>query len=539
MLSYSLLLTAGRSDKGIKQLSRENYDKAEGIFKEALSEDSNDIVAQYGLAVIYARENSNTFKPEKAYQHISEVLTTDNNTALGELGITKANIIFIQDKLVRYFYTKATVENTIEGYKEFLFKYSNTKYTEPIKSKLYVKALGLARQAKSIDAYNEYIEAYPESNKFLEEAIAERNKLAFEQARQANTTVAFDSFLVAYPNAVEKDEIMALRNEKAYLELLESKNELQNVKLNQKQLELEKQVSERNTLIVGLVMVLLLSIISIIGFLQTRKAKNEIAQQKKLVDIKNAKITDSIKYAKYIQDAILPSHKLVKEYIAESFILYKPKDIVSGDFYWMENINQKTIFAAVDCTGHGVPGAIMSMVGHNGLNKAVHGHNFIKPSDILDSLNKTVNDTLSRNHNENQVKDGMDIALCMLDLKNMKLQYSGAHNPLFFVRNNELTVIKADKHPIGSYLNGELKRFKNHEIELQRGDSFYIFSDGYPDQFGGTPKKKYMIKNFKKLLLSINDKHMEEQRELLDQEFMNWKGEINQTDDVCVIGVRV
>ncbi len=267
--------------------------------------------------------------------------------------------------------------------------------------------------------------------------------------------------------------------------------------------------------------------------------KMEAIFQKELVEEKNKEILDSINYAKRIQTAILPPDKLVKQYLADSFILYKPKDIVAGDFYWMEPQKDRVLFAAADCTGHGVPGAMVSVVCNNGLNRSVREHGLKDPGQILDKTREIVIAEFEKS--EEEVKDGMDIALCSLEGNTLK--YAGANNPLWIVRKgaSEIEEIKANKQPIGKYADPQ--PYTTHTIELQKGDTIYIFSDGYADQFGGERGKKFKATNFKKLILSIQNQPIEQQKKSIDDAFENWKDwggqPIEQLDDVCVIGLRV
>ena len=264
----------------------------------------------------------------------------------------------------------------------------------------------------------------------------------------------------------------------------------------------------------------------------------EVVAQKEIIEQKNKDITDSINYAKRIQDAILPPEEVVDKYLKDAFILYKPKDIVSGDFYWAEQSDGKFVYAAVDCTGHGVPGALMSMVGNNALNRTVKEFHLSKPAEILDKLNELVSETLRQEEDSDaSVKDGMDISVCCIDFKNNTLEFAGAHNPLYMIRDGELTEYKANKQPIGPYI----KRvpFENHKIKTKKGDVFYISSDGFPDQFGGPKGKKFMSRRFKELLLEIHENPMKNQLDILDQAFLDWRGDKKQLDDVCVIGVRI
>jgi serine phosphatase RsbU (regulator of sigma subunit) len=263
------------------------------------------------------------------------------------------------------------------------------------------------------------------------------------------------------------------------------------------------------------------------------KAENSVVEYATQLQVKNQEIIDSISYAKRIQLAILPSKKLMNELLPNSFVLYKPKDIVAGDFYWLEPKDGSILFAAADCTGHGVPGAMVSVICNNGLNRSVREHGLSVPGEILNKTREIVIQEFEKS--EDEVKDGMDIALCALN--GMKLSYAGAHNPLWIIREGELLTFKADKQPIGKHL--DYVPYHTHEVDLQKGDVIYVFSDGYADQFGGEKGKKFRTSNMKKLLLSIYEKPMQEQKELLNQTFETWQGDLEQLDDVCVIGVRV
>jgi serine phosphatase RsbU (regulator of sigma subunit) len=235
----------------------------------------------------------------------------------------------------------------------------------------------------------------------------------------------------------------------------------------------------------------------------------------------------------------LPPDSFVNSTLKEHFIFYLPKDIVSGDFYWMSKINNKAYVAAVDCTGHGVPGAFMSIVGHDQLNYAVNVVGAKKPAEILNALNEGVTRTLRQSKGEMSVKDGMDIALCGIDYNNKKLEYAGAFNPLYMVRDNELTQVDANKFPVGAFVGESLQVFTNHEIDVQEGDVFYIFSDGYQDQFGGPKNKKFLTKRFRELLVEISGNPMDKQKEILEKRFLEWKKDVVQVDDILVIGIRI
>lgn len=263
----------------------------------------------------------------------------------------------------------------------------------------------------------------------------------------------------------------------------------------------------------------------------------EVAYTK--IEIQNKHITDSIRYAKRIQTAILPPDQLVKQLLPDAFILYKPKDIVSGDFYWLAQKDGRVMFSAVDCTGHGVPGAFMSIVGNDQLAYIVNVKGILTPGQILDELNVGVTNSLRHESSHTSVKDGMDIALCSLDFKTRKLDFAGAFNPLYLIRNNELIEVKGDKSPIGSHEPGDLNQYTNHEMDLLPGDTIYVFSDGFADQFGGPMNKKLMYKRFRQILLEIQNNSMEKQKALLEKNLFDWMGTNEQVDDILVIGVKI
>ncbi|MCK4662081.1 MAG: SpoIIE family protein phosphatase [Bacteroidales bacterium] len=264
----------------------------------------------------------------------------------------------------------------------------------------------------------------------------------------------------------------------------------------------------------------------------------EVVAQKEEIEEKNKHIMDSIYYAKRIQNALLPPKEMVSKALPEHFILFKPRDIVSGDYYWLGKTGGNTVIVAADCTGHGVPGAFMSMLGVAFLNEIVSKSETIMANEILNQLREHVMTSLRQTGKEGEAKDGMDMALCIIDHNKMKLQFSGANNPLYLIRNKELIQYKADRMPIGIYI--KTQAFENTEIQLEKDDSIYIFSDGFVDQFGGEKGRKFKSKPFKKLLVDIQDKTMKEQYEILDNTIEDWKGPVQeQIDDILVIGIKI
>ncbi|HAR19844.1 MAG TPA: hypothetical protein DCR46_04235 [Cytophagales bacterium] len=274
----------------------------------------------------------------------------------------------------------------------------------------------------------------------------------------------------------------------------------------------------------------------------------EVVRQKEEITAQNHKlekiykhVTDSIHYAKRIQNSILPPINLIQKSLPQTFVLYKPKDIVSGDFYWFEHVGDDIIIASVDCTGHGVPGALMSMIGNNILNQAIIKYGAKDAAILVDELNQGVASALRIGQDATNAKDGMDISLCRINFKENILQYAGAFNPLYLIRNGELIEVKADKFPIGFYVEDPDKKYTNHYFEIQENDIFYLFTDGYADQFGGPNGKKFMYRQFKELLQRIHSMPVELQHDILDSSIEDWKkmGDVEQLDDIQVIGVRL
>lgn len=266
------------------------------------------------------------------------------------------------------------------------------------------------------------------------------------------------------------------------------------------------------------------------------RAYQEIARQRQELENKNRSITDSLIYASYMQQALLPSEEYFKSIIPDSFIFYKPKDIVSGDFYWLTKRKGKIFIVAADCTGHGVPGAFMSMIGVELLNKIILDQDIEQPSEILKILGRGLERTFNTaSEVKSLLKTGMDMGLCAIDEKKGEMQYSGAFLPLYIIRDNKLTEIKGERLTIG--LMGELS-FINHSMKIHEGDIIYLFTDGYADQFGGPNDKKFMYRRFRHLLLTIHTFPLEEQKMIINESMDTWKMGADQVDDMLVIGIK-
>lgn len=333
----------------------------------------------------------------------------------------------------------------------------------------------------------------------------------------------------------------------------EKELQLQKSKLNEQNAELKKQRTEKIALFIGLSLLILLAVVLVRSNKNMKRAHTIISRQKKIVEEqkeavenqkeiveeKNKNITDSINYAKRIQNALLQSEKEIKVFLPDYFILFKPKDIVSGDFYWFYEKEGLLYFSVVDCTGHGVPGAFMSMLGLNFLNDILQTEQVTSPAYILNRLSEKVIERLKQKDIESQTRDGMDMALCSLLLSKNKLQFSGANNPLIIIRNKQIIQMDADRTPIGHQGIEEVKEFTTKEMDVESGDCIYLFSDGYSDQFGGEKGKKFKVKKLIEILNDNSEKPMHIQKQILEKTFSDWKGNMEQVDDVCIVGVKL
>ncbi len=412
-----------------------------------------------------------------------------------------------------------------------------------------LKAEALQKENELKLVMNERALERSEKDRLAQSLALERERyvlgLREQEVRSLRQQQAIDSLLIKQKN----DEALALEQEKQILE----KDKLQ------KETELKNERLARQ-LAVGIgSLVLLVSLIILLSLLSTRKKnrllaeskreiekinadleiKNtEILEQKDIIEQKNQSITDSIQYASRIQAAVLPPPDFLNEWEIDNFILYKPKDIVSGDFYWGTKKQNKIIVAAGDCTGHGVPGAFMSMLGHAFLEEIVNTRKIENAAMILNNLRDEIINTLKQKGISGETRDGMDISLVMIDLKAGVLDFAGANNPLYLIRDSALIKYPPDRMPIGIHFIS-FTPFTNNTIEIRKNDYLYLFSDGYADQFGGTRGKKYMYKPFQNLLLKNHEKPMEKQKEILDTTFEEWKGDYGQVDDVLVIGMKI
>jgi serine phosphatase RsbU (regulator of sigma subunit) len=384
----------------------------------------------------------------------------------------------------------------------------------------------------------------------------------YEKQNDFKKAFTYQNLYLASKENVESDES---KNEILKKELeydFAKRQELQRKDAENRQAVAAAEIKSQKKLTTGAVIALIilsgLILIVFRSYNQKRKANDIISKQKEIVEHKNKEILDSINYAKYIQNALLPSEKVISDLEVDCFILFKPKDIVSGDFYWIHNnptskTNENEVYiAAVDCTGHGVPGALVSVVGNNGLNRCVKEFGIHDTGKILDKLSELVEETFEKS--ENELKDGMDISLLKIksdaaastDNNAVHIQWSGANNPIWIIKNTissrgvenkELIEIKADKQPVGKF--EDRKSFSTNDITLKKGDRLYLFTDGYADQFGGPKGKKFKYRQLEELLLSTAHLDLEIQKQKLEDSFQEWKGNLEQVDDVCIIGISI
>lgn len=405
---------------------------------------------------------------------------------------------------------------------------------------------------------NKEASAYYEKYNTVSKHLQKQEMTAMEnQAKEFEKQVQYKekelkNTLDTLGEVLEQNREMQLANE-----LLNKQNQLSEAE----RLRLEEREKTRKTQISALIVVLLLFLSIVLLVYRQFKAKKkanvllrdqntEIEKQKKELELQNElvnnqkkRITDSIQYAQRIQKAVLPPQDVFRASFKDYFVLYRPKDIVSGDFYWVTRKEDLLIVAAADCTGHGVPGAFMSMLGVAYLNEivnkiAINKHiSALNADEILNQLREMVISSLHQTGDPNEPKDGMDISLCIIDFEHKKLQYAGANNPLYIIRKGEIILLEADKMPVSFHQKRNIP-FTKHDFALQPDDTIYMFSDGFIDQFGGEQGMKYLAKRFRELLLKIHDKPMAEQQFILEKELDTWMGDRQQLDDILVLGLR-
>jgi tetratricopeptide (TPR) repeat protein/serine phosphatase RsbU (regulator of sigma subunit) len=480
----------------------------------------------------------------------------------------------------------AAEENYIKAL-ELARKVGSPELIRNIADKLKIVYADKGDYQKSVQMYDLYIQMKDSINNETTKKASVKSQLKYEfEKKEALAKAEFEKQQALSTLELEKKQILLDRN-KQELVLLSQENALKQLTLNQSQLELKQKEAEgenqkkeveilnkdkklkeaeaaqkeealqRQRLITysfaaGGLLVLGLLFFAVRGYIQKQKDNKVIIQQKKEVEIqkkeaehqkdlvqeKQKEIVDSINYARRLQTAILPPESYIQKYLPDHFVYYQPKDIVAGDFYWMEHVDDVTFFAAADSTGHGVPGALVSVVCSNALNRALFEFGIRDTGKLLDKVTEMVLETFAKSGEE--IKDGMDVSLIAINRKRRTIHWSGANNPLWLIEARNTTgmiEITADKQPIGK--SDDPKPFTSHQLNYNEGDTFYLMTDGFADQFGGPKGKKFKYKQLEELLLSLSSSSLGEQAKVLKQNFNAWKGHLEQIDDVTIIGFRI
>jgi serine phosphatase RsbU (regulator of sigma subunit) len=525
----------------------EECNKALKIEEELKAIDSQSEIWNY-LGMIY-KWSGDTLQAEKAYEKSLEY---------GKLGNHQYNISTATLNLGIIYQDKGEYEKAIRNYEESLAGFKKIGSMNGVSYALNClaitcnllgqpqKALKYARESHELCLQMEYPESLINSSQVLYDTYRRLGKYK-------------EAFEMQSYHFMMKDSVMNIETQKKILKSqleFESKQKLLEVEKVQEQQNLKAAEEKKQQQIIivsvciGLVLVIVFAVFMYKRFKITKRQKilieqkeKETQQQKHLLEEKNKEITDSINYAKRLQEAILPSFMDVKQHLPESFIYYQPKDIVAGDFYWMEVVpavdgGETVLIAAADSTGHGVPGAMVSVVCSNALNRTVLEFGITEPGKILNKTREIVLETFAKSNMD--VKDGMDISLVSIHRQanaGTKIKWAGANNPLWYISKGALHEVKADKQPVGK--TDEPKPFTTHELELAPGDAVYLFTDGFADQFGGPNGKKFKYKPFGELLLKLYAEEPLRQSADINTAFTDWKGNLEQVDDVCIIGIRL
>ena len=540
---------------------QQDYDKAYEFYQkcEAIHLKTNNT---QGLASTYNNMGllfSEKKEPDRSHTYFRKALKYNEEnkndrgvaTASENIGLHFLNYEFDVEKALEYFDRSIAIWRGMNDINSVAITL-DYKVSAMLKQKKYKEcldtanlSLALASQAGSI---------------FSVKQAHEKLYLIYEKINKVPEAYTHYKRFISLRDSLSNDEQLREITEMQMTYEFDKQREVEKLKQELKQSELSDEISRQNTLsliyLISLIFVVICAVVIFRSYRINKNAREKIAFQHLLLEEQNKSIVDSIKYAKHIQEAILPPVEQINTLLPEHFVIYKPKDIVSGDFYWVEEKNGKTYMAVIDCTGHGVPGAFMSIVGRNGLNEAMN--NLVDPtsSQILDFLNNYVNNTLNQTLENSTIRDGMDIALCIIDKKKNTIQYSGANNPLWIVRSGEVMAeskenlsffgpdkrgqeYKADKQPVGNFVDAVPHPFTCSEIKLQKGDMIYLSSDGYSDQFGGPNKKKFKRSQLKVLFHSIAGFSIKRQKQIVENAFQEWKGELEQIDDVCILGIRI
>lgn len=569
-------------DRGFKALDKNEFDKSIEYFGKELGDDSTNAGANYGMAQVYFSKGYPQFDPETAHIYIVEAAadfkasSRKQVASLAKLNITQSSIDDLNERIDDEIFSTAAASFSPPVLQEFINKHPENSNVADAKMLIEQLELLNVTSGSSEDALNAYIRNNPDGPG-AEKAIKLRNKLAFEKAKSANTIealrefianhpdaeeieaaqlalaslefvkakqentiAAFDSFMVHYPDAIEFREAMNQRNQLAYILLLEEQAKTKSAQLAEADETIQTTGNWLNFVLAGLAAVVVLAFVVFRGYLQKKKSNVAITLQKEIIEQKNKEIVDSINYAKRIQDSMLPSLDEIRKHLPETFVFFRPRNIVSGDFYWFAQTGDRVFIAAADCTGHGVPGSLVSMIGFNFLNQLVNEMGITEPGEILDELHSRISNTLNKDSGPDSsvMRDGMDIALLSINRATKAVTFSGAVRPLVYVDEEGIKSIRSGMYSIGGIKDLKADPYPTHTIQPKGRATFYLFSDGYADQFGGPQGKKYKMKKLQELLQSVSTHPLSMQQQVVESEFNKWMGNNEQVDDVCVIGIR-
>jgi serine phosphatase RsbU (regulator of sigma subunit) len=564
------ILSSAYSGYGELYNIKGNYSLAINYYNKALlidqkKEDDSRIAADFNnIGNIYLITHEYDLANEFFNKSLEIKYKLNNKIAIGNTLLSIANLHFVKNNLDKALENTLKAKDIFDSIKHFeglilsytsLGNISNQNNDYFLALKYYFLALDISLNKK--DYYNEciiyinigdvyfYLKDYNKSIENYEKSLGLAEKIDFLQGLGNS----FEKLYLSY-EALQQHEY-ALMYYKLFTPIKDSLNRKENsdailrnsleYKFQKKQeakdiIAKQKQKTNQIIILIFIIVIGALIIIALLiykSFTEKRTSNKNLKNKNETIQIQLSEIKDSIRYAKRIQTAILPSNKQVKEELSNSFIIYLPKDVVAGDFYWINRFENKLYFAVADCTGHGVPGAMMSVIGNHALNSSIKDYNLSDTNLILSRCRELMIQEFD--NSETNIQDGMDIAICCLE--NNKLSFSGANRPLWIIRNNKLIIIDGDRLTIGN-INRETP-FKKHDILLEENDIIYMFSDGIVDQFGGEKRKKFKKQRLKELLLKVSDLPLNEQYETILNNFNLWKGEQEQLDDVCLMGIRI
>ena len=565
VLSYKtkLLINEGKTKEAF-EINKKLVDLAESL------NDQNKLGLAYSrMGSLFLKINDN----EKAIRYFEKALKIfiqkNNYTGIencyNQLGNCYSNKSY-NDMAIEYFERGLEINkktNDINRKINFLVGIGNVYYSLNNNEKalfFYKEALKIDGTGKNIIIKNNIasvlmnMERYKEAKPYLLEYYYESSNISDKSIGAFNLAQTYEQ-LGDYNSAMDFMDIYVRINDSLNTaihnsELSEIEAKYRNEKQEEQNILLQERLKNKSLQIyfalAGILFLLGLAFFIFRGLRQKNKANLALAEKNKIIEEKNIiveeqhkDITDSIKYAQRIQQAILPPDKLWSNILPQSFVFYQPKDILSGDFYWIEETAEYIFIAAADCTGHGVPGALMSIVNYNLLNRAVLEHGLTDAGAILDSVNKSLTLSLHQTFQESAVRDGMDVSICVINKSSKKMNFAGAFNSIYLIRNNEIQEFIPDKQPVGAFIEDNIKPFKNQTFQLMENDVVYMFTDGYADQFGGPKGKKYKYKQLQQLLLESHTKSFGEQKSIIKKSINDWKGNLEQVDDILLLGYKI